>query len=69
MVRQLVKAARPRIVSLDCGYAVDVDGLMLVLKRRGDGWAITVDDGVTIACWRDENDLCHVTIEREREAA
>jgi hypothetical protein len=61
-----VKTARPRIVSLDCGYAVDVDGLTMVLKRADDRWLITIDDAAQLAYWVDPAGFCHVTIEPEQ---
>jgi hypothetical protein len=64
-----VKTTRPRIVPLDCGYAVDVDDLTLVLKRDGDRWVITIDDAAQVAYWCDADDICHVVIEREQQAA
>ena len=66
-----LKTRMPRVVPLDDGrFAVDLAGLTLVVKRDGErSWLIDLDDGVLLSYRRDENDLCHVTIEREREAA
>jgi len=46
-----VKAKLPRVTELD----------------DGDRWLIDVDDGVRLVYWRDENNICHVVIERERQ--
>jgi hypothetical protein len=67
MAKHLVKTARPRIVPLDCGYAVDVDGLTLVIKRDGDRWLITIDDAAQLAYWCDPAGVCHLTVEREQQ--
>jgi hypothetical protein len=66
MTKHRVKTARPRIVPLDVGYAVDVDGLTLLLKRDGDRWVITIDDAAQLAYWVDPAGFCHVTIEPEQ---
>jgi hypothetical protein len=64
VTKHLVKTTRPRLVPLDCGYAVDVAGLTLVLKRRGDGWTIIIDDAAELTYRCDENDMCHIAIEK-----
>jgi hypothetical protein len=67
--KALLKALA-RVVPLDDGrFAVDVDGLTILLKRNANGWLIDIDDGVMIGYRRDADDICHVTIEREQQAA
>jgi hypothetical protein len=53
-----------RIVELDDGFAVDVAGLTMVVKRRGDGWTIIIDDAAELTYRCDENDMCHIAIEK-----
>jgi hypothetical protein len=64
MTKHRVKTARPRVVPIDCGYAIDIPDLTLVLKRRGDGWTIIIDDAAELTYRCDENDMCHIAIEK-----
>jgi hypothetical protein len=66
---QLLKAGLPRLSTIcDGRYAVDFeDGVTVLLKHDNGRLLIDVEDGIRLAYWRDENDLCHVTIERERQ--
>jgi hypothetical protein len=61
-----VKTRLPRLVELDCGYAVDVDGLTMVIKRDGARWLITIDDAAQLAYWCDDAGVCHLTVEPEQ---